>query len=209
MFVPSPSAFALFLGLIGSTAAFDLSKPLQFVKRQTTFEVTSPQFGNTFSVTDDGEGSAIPLKWTVAEDIAARPIYILLVWGNNLTALERVETVNSNDPAVICMKIAQMLTRNKATAPNNGSYTWWGSYDNALGNYDLEYDSTRRVGAHSGCNYSLELRVQSDVIEVIYSPYFTIVNSYDGGLSPGTVCPLESENTRPSNGTCKVTTLTT
>jgi len=203
MFVHGWSAFALFLAFLGQAVAFDLLTVFQLVKRQTTFEVTSPQFRDTFSVTEDGEDSAIPIKWTVADDIADRPIYISLLWGSNLTTLEPVEVVNSKDPACNASSYRPKLTTDKATALNNGSYTWRGSYNNALGNYQgLNY-----VGAHSGCNYSLELRVQTDVVQVIYSPYFTIINSYDGGLAPGTVCPSERSNTRPSNGTCKVSTL--
>jgi len=114
MFVHGWSASALFLAFLGQAVAFDLLTVFQFVKRQTTFEVTSPQFGDTFSVTDDGEDSAIPIKWTVADDIANRPIYISLLWGNNLTTLEPVEIVNSKDPACNASSYRPKLTTDKS-----------------------------------------------------------------------------------------------
>lgn len=81
-----------------------------------------------------------------------------------------------------------------ANATNNGSYTWRGnSYDSALV-YGFSY------GSPSGCNYSIELKVWTDVV---YSPYFTIINPEDGGLEPASQCPSgDSAALGPAAGTC-------
>jgi len=96
--------------------------------------------------------------WTVAEDIAERAIYTTLVEGNTLTTFERVEVVNSTDPAFEYTKYFPNADRAQSDAPNNGSCTWESSYENAL-EYDFLGSSIERLGAHSGCNYSLELKV--------------------------------------------------
>lgn len=53
-------------------------------------------------------------------------------------------------------------------------------------------------GAPSGCNYSVELKVWTDVV---YSGYFAIINPKDGGLSADAVCPGEGEGLGVGNRT--------
>ena len=81
-----------------------------------------------------------------------------------------------------------------ASAPNNGSYTWRGDkFDSAL-------VSGYTHGALSGCNYSIELKVWTNVI---YSDYFTVINPDDGGLESSSECPSADAAIGPTNQTCK------
>lgn len=80
-----------------------------------------------------------------------------------------------------------------ASAPNSGEYTWRGQEFNSPLVYEYGY------GAPSGCNYSIELKVWTDVV---YSGYFTIVNPSDGGLSQDAVCPDAGAAIGPTNHTC-------
>jgi len=89
----------------------------------------------------------------------------------------------------------EILTRKSiANAPNNGSYTWRGNY------YGSSLDYGFSDGTPSGCNYSIELKVWTDVV---YSPYFTIINPKDGGLDLASQCPEGDEAALgPAGRTC-------
>ncbi|KAM0719787.1 hypothetical protein Q7P37_003921 [Cladosporium fusiforme] len=141
---------------------------------EDAFTVTAPKAGDTVSIgattTADIE---VPISWTVPDAIASRPVFISLVQGNNLSSLSRVEQINSS-------------------APNTGSYAWKGeTFDSSLV-YNYGY------GAPSGCNYSIELKVWTDVV---YSGYFTIINPKDDGLAEDVECPEAGANIGPSNQT--------
>lgn len=82
-----------------------------------------------------------------------------------------------------------------ASAPNSGSYTWRGDVFNSALVYNYGY------GAPSGCNYSIELKVWTDVV---YSGYFTMINAQDGGLSSDAVCPEAGAHIGPTNRTCEL-----
>jgi hypothetical protein len=82
-----------------------------------------------------------------------------------------------------------------ANAPNNGSYTWRGNY------YGSALDYGFSDGTPSGCDYSIQLKVWTDIV---YSPYFTIINPKDGGLDPASQCPSGDEAAvGPTSRTCK------
>ena len=81
-----------------------------------------------------------------------------------------------------------------ASAPNNGSYTWYSDFGNAL--YYSVGTSTSR-GAASGCNYTFSLKVWQNEY---YSPYFTIIKPVDGGIPSNATCPQDLGIERPRNG---------
>jgi hypothetical protein len=82
-----------------------------------------------------------------------------------------------------------------ANAPNNGSYTWRGNY------YGSALDYGFSDGTPSGCDYSIQLKVWTDIV---YSPYFTIINPKDGGLDPASQCPSGDEAAvGPTSRTCE------
>ncbi|KAK4550494.1 hypothetical protein LTR36_000073 [Oleoguttula mirabilis] len=141
-------------------------------RRQDTFEVTSPKPGDTIAVTSGD--TPLVIQWSVPQAIADKTVYIALVQGQNVSSLSTVETVN-------------------ASAPNNGSYTWYSEYNNAL-----YTSSTGRGGAPSGCNYTISLKSWTDEI---FSGYFAILNPNDGGLATNATCPQDVGVLRPSNGT--------
>jgi hypothetical protein len=86
-----------------------------------------------------------------------------------------------------------------ANASNNGSYTWRGNY------YGSSLDYGFSDGTPSGCDYSIQLKVWTDVV---YSPYFTIINPKDGGLDLESQCPSGDEAAvGPTSQTCKCSVL--
>ena len=62
---------------------------------QNDFTVTSPSAGDTVTLSSSAiEGAIVPIRWTVAESLADRPVIISLVQGNNLSSLTLVEQVD-------------------------------------------------------------------------------------------------------------------
>lgn len=146
-------------------------------RRETTFEVTSPKAGETVTLGEDID-VAVQIEWTVPDDIADRPVFLRLVQGPSTGSLTVIENIN-------------------ASAPNTGSYTWRNNAYNALYFSDTLPTSW---GAPSGCNYSIAVKAWQDEV---FSPYFTIIKPYDGGLSTNATCPQDLGVLRPSEGTCK------
>lgn len=81
-----------------------------------------------------------------------------------------------------------------ASAPNNGSYTWYSDFGNAL---YYSVGSSRSRGAASGCNYTFSLKVWQNEY---YSPYFTIIKPVDGGIPSNATCPQDLGIERPRDG---------
>jgi hypothetical protein len=62
---------------------------------QNDFTVTSPSAGDTVTLSSSAiNGAIVPIKWTVAESLADRPVIISLVQGNNLSSLALIEQVD-------------------------------------------------------------------------------------------------------------------
>ncbi|KAK5700093.1 hypothetical protein LTR97_006228 [Elasticomyces elasticus] len=141
--------------------------------RDETFEVLKPLAGDMIAVSYSDPYAVLPIEWTVPESLANRTIFISLVQGTDINSLSLVEIVND-------------------TAPNNGSYTWYGSSGNSL------YQSIASDGAPSGCNYSISLKSPAGEV---FSPYFTIENKLDGGVARNATCPLKQGILSPGNGT--------
>ncbi|KAI7082117.1 hypothetical protein KC356_g8634 [Hortaea werneckii] len=149
----------------------DQSHATALEHRADGFQVTQPTTGQTVTLSEDDDVS-IHIAWTSPPDIVDRPIFISLMQGTSVDALELVETVN-------------------ASAPNNGSYTWYEDYPNAL--YYTVGSSTSR-GAASGCNYTFSLKIWQNEY---YSPYFTIIKPVDGGIPSNATCPQDLGIERP------------
>ncbi|GAB1744476.1 hypothetical protein NU219Hw_g1750t1 [Hortaea werneckii] len=141
--------------------------------RANGFQVTQPAAGRTVTLSEDDDIS-IHISWSSPPDIADRPIFINLMQGTSVDTLELVETVN-------------------ASAPNNGSYTWYSDFGNAL-YYSISSSTSR--GAASGCNYTFSLKVWQNEY---YSPYFTIIKPVDGGIPSNATCPQDLGIERPRN----------
>ncbi|KAK3614526.1 hypothetical protein LTR56_027194 [Elasticomyces elasticus] len=90
-----------------------------------------------------------------------------------------------------------------ASAPNNGSYTFYSEGYNSL---YFTADWPYLYGVPSGCNYTFSLKCWTDEV---YSPYFAIMNPVDDGLSTNATCPQDEGIFRPSNGTYEPNTSST
>ncbi|KAI7191984.1 hypothetical protein KC316_g5485 [Hortaea werneckii] len=148
--------------------------------RADSFQVTQPTTGKTMTLSEDDDIS-IHIAWTSPFDTADRPIFINLMQGTSVDTLELVETGN-------------------ASASNNGSYTWYSDFGNAL-YYSVGTSSSR--GAASGCNYTFLLKVWQNEY---YSPYFTIIKPIDGGIPSNATCPQDLGIERPRDGEAYPTT---
>jgi hypothetical protein len=72
-----------------------LSLLVSQIHAQNDFAVTSPEAGSTVTLSSSAlVGAIVPIKWTVAEDLADRPVIISLVQGNNLSSLTLIEQVD-------------------------------------------------------------------------------------------------------------------
>ncbi|KAK4891472.1 hypothetical protein LTR27_009967 [Elasticomyces elasticus] len=143
------------------------------IARDETFEVLKPLAGDMIAVSYSDPYAVLPIEWTVPESLANRTIFISLVQGTDINSLSLIEIVND-------------------TAPNNGSYTWYGSSGVSL------YQNMNSDGAPSGCNYSISLKSPAGEV---FSPYFTIENKLDGGVARNATCPLKQGVLSPGNGT--------
>ncbi|RMY80721.1 hypothetical protein D0862_12619 [Hortaea werneckii] len=163
--------------------------------RADGFQVTQPTTGKTMTLSEDVDIS-IHIAWTSPPDIVDRPIFINLMQGTSVDTLELVETVNGMDigsyPDIF--KLPDNDSCALASAPNNGSYTWYSDFGNAL--YYYVSSSTSR-GAASGCNYTFSLKVWQNEY---YSPYFTIIKPIDGGIPSNATCPQDLGIERPRDG---------
>ncbi|KAI7473772.1 hypothetical protein KC351_g10928 [Hortaea werneckii] len=159
-------SFIVFISML-----FDqvLAKTLE--SRAESFQVTQPTTGQTVTLSEDDDIS-IHIAWSSPSDIVDRPVFINLMQGTSVDSLELVETVN-------------------ASAPNNGSYTWYEDFGNIL---YYSVGSTRNYGAASGCNYTFSLKLWQNVY---YSPYFTIIKPVDGGIPSNATCPHNLGIERP------------
>lgn len=92
------------------------------MRRDTGFEVTSPETGQTITLPEYGfDDKLIPIRWTVPAALEDRPVIISLVQGSNPDNLTTIETVASG-------------------AKNNGTLDWISSigYDATSGcNYSI------------------------------------------------------------------------
>ncbi|KAK6442961.1 hypothetical protein LTR95_000839 [Oleoguttula sp. CCFEE 5521] len=162
------SAFLLAFGLAGRVCAQGLAE-----RQDTAFTVTSPKAGDTVSlVSSSSDDLSVNIAWTVSEALQSRPVFITVVQGDSVATLSDLLTIN-------------------ASTVNNGSYSWTSnSYSSGL---VAGYSS---YSLSSGCNYSIALKVWTDVA---YSGYFTVINPEDGGLNTTSVCP--NPGTGPSGAT--------
>ncbi|KAI6857240.1 hypothetical protein KC343_g9145 [Hortaea werneckii] len=149
----------------------DQSHAKTLESRAESFQVIQPTTGQTVTLSEDDDIS-IHIAWSSPSDIVDRPVFINLMQGTSVDSLELVETVN-------------------ASAPNNGSYTWYEDYGNIL---YYSVGSTRDYGAASGCNYTFSLKVWQNEY---YSPYFTIIKPVDGGIPSNATCPQDLGIERP------------
>ncbi|KAI6912627.1 hypothetical protein KC318_g9117 [Hortaea werneckii] len=147
--------------------------------RADGFQVTQPTTGKTMTLSEDDDIS-IHIAWTSPSDIVDRPIFINLMQGTSVDTL-RVGRDCQCDFSVL------------ASAPNNGSYTWYTDYGNIL--YYSGNPSSQ--AAASGCNYTFSLKVWQNEY---YSPYFTIIKPVDGGIPSSATCPQDLGIERPRDG---------
>nr|OQO21891.1 hypothetical protein B0A51_10983 [Rachicladosporium sp. CCFEE 5018] len=162
------SVFLLAVSLVGRVWAQTLAE-----RQDTAFTVTSPKAGDTVSlVSGSSDDLSVNIAWTVSEALKSRPVFITVVQGDSIASLSDLLTIN-------------------ASTVNNGSYSWTAnSYSSGL---VAGYSS---YSLSSGCNYSIALKVWTDVA---YSGYFTVINPEDGGLNTTSVCP--TPGTGPSGAT--------
>ncbi|KAI7267942.1 hypothetical protein KC345_g7794 [Hortaea werneckii] len=149
----------------------DQSHAKALERRADSFQVTRPITGQTVTLSEDDDIS-IHIAWSSPSDIADRPVFINLMQGTSVDTLGLVETIN-------------------ASAPNNGSYTWYSDFGNALDYYGSSLTSS---GTASGCNYTFSLKVWQNEY---YSPYFTIIKPVDGGIPSNATCPQDLGIERP------------
>nr|OQO31642.1 hypothetical protein B0A51_01132 [Rachicladosporium sp. CCFEE 5018] len=161
------SLYLLAVSLVGRVWAQTLAE-----RQDTAFTVTSPRAGDTVSlVSGSSDDLSVNIAWTVSEALKSRPVFITVVQGDSVASLSDLLTIN-------------------ASTVNNGSYSWTSnSYSSGL---VAGYSS---YSLSSGCNYSIALKVWTDVT---YSGYFTVINPEDGGLNTTSVCP--TPGTGPSGG---------
>ena len=171
----------------------DQSHAKALERRADSFQVTQPTTGQTVTLSEDDDIS-IHIAWSSPSDIVDRPVFINLMQGTSVDTLELVETVNGMYIDLHRGWFEAASNSNScalASAPNNGSYTWYEDYPNAL--YYTVGSSTSR-GTASGCNYTFSLKVWQNVY---YSPYFTIIKPVDGGIPSNATCPQDLGIERP------------